>query len=139
MRFDPSIAAQHSFMQTQVTRELGEDTDAAREAEATFSSTAGVEAKAAYHLLQHMGDRYPNARAFHQFLIYITWQQVTEETIPTHFKKGLQLCDRYLAKWNDDDVHARQIHELRASFRAGLGLDQEEDDDFAQDTFKGGD
>ena len=55
MWFDPSIAAQHSFMQAQVTGELGEDADAAREAEDTFSSTAGEEAKAAYHLLQRLG------------------------------------------------------------------------------------
>ncbi len=140
MQFDPSIAAQTSFKRAQEAGELGEDLDAAREAEETFSSTAGSEAKTAYERLQNIGERHPHAKAFQEFLIHITWQQVTEETIPLHFKKGLELCDQYLATWNDDDtIQATQIRELRTSFRAGLGLDEDDDDDFDQDTFKGGD
>lgn len=140
MRFDPSIAAQVSFQRAQAGEELEEDLQAAREAEDTFSSSAGNEAKAAYLALQRLGERRPHARAFQEFLIYITWQQVTEETIPVHFKKGLELCDRYLGLWPDRDrVDVKQIHELRASFRAGLGLAEEDHDEYDQDTFKGGD
>ncbi|MGH7233498.1 MAG: hypothetical protein ACREJU_19370 [Nitrospiraceae bacterium] len=140
MQFDPSIAAQESFARAQETGELGDDMEAAREAEEVFSSSAGQEAKTAYQRLQRLGERHPNAKALQEFLIYITWQQVTEETIPIHFQKGLELCDRYLGRWKDDgNLHAGQIRELRASFRAGLGQDDDEDDEFDQDTFKGGD
>ncbi|HJU05423.1 MAG TPA: hypothetical protein VJ692_09750 [Nitrospiraceae bacterium] len=140
MQFDPSIAAQSSFKRAQEAEELGDDLDAAREAEETFSSSAGAEAKSAYEQLQQIGKRYPHAKAFQEFLIHITWQQVTEETIPVHFRKGLELCDQYLATWNDDDsVQGNQVRELRISFRAGLGLDDEEDNDYDLDTFKGGD
>jgi hypothetical protein len=140
MRFDPSIAAQESFRRAQKTGELGEDLDTARQAEETFSSNTGEDAKAAYETLQRLGERHPTGRAFQEFLIYITWQQAAEETIPVHFQNGLKRCERYLQRWpHGDEIQCRRIEELRASFRAGLGLDEEDDDEYDKDTFKGGD
>jgi hypothetical protein len=140
MQFDPALAAQHAFRCAQSSGELGDDVNAALEAEETFSAGAGAEAKAAYQALQQLGERYPDARSFQEFLIYITWQQVTEETIPRHFRKGLELCDRYLSAWDDmNDIREKSIQELRASFRAGLGLDDDEDEEYDKDVFKGGD
>jgi hypothetical protein len=140
MHFDPAIAAQRAFELAQDADELGADCGNAIDAEAIFSASAGAEAKAAYRELQQLGERHMDSRAFQEFLIYITWQQVTEETIPTHFLKGADLCDRYLARWGHlPDSRMQQISELRRSFRAGLGLDDEEPDEYEQDTFKGGD
>ena len=140
MQFDAAIAAQRSFQRAQDTGELGDDREAVIEAEATFSASAGSEATAAYLTLQEIGERHPDAAAFQEFLIYITWQQVVEETIPSHFLKGVELCDRYLQRWGcEDRVQVIQIRELRTSFRAGLGLKDDEPDEYAQDTIKGGD
>jgi hypothetical protein len=145
MQFDPAIAAQRSFDQAKSRGELGKDLDDVVEAEATFSSEAGDTARSAYMTLQAIGERHPHARAFQEFLIYITWQQVTEETAPAHFKKGLELSDRYLnglsASLSDDEqVQVRQIRELRASFRAGLGLvEEDEQEEYDRDAFHGGD
>ena len=86
------------------------------------------------------GERHPEAAAFQEFLIYITWQQVVEERIPSHFLKGVELCDRYLQRWGREDWPVvEQVSELRTSFRAGLGLKDDEADEYEQDTFKGGD
>ena len=140
MQFDPAIAAQRSFQRAQDTGELGGDCEAVLEAEATFSATAGSEATAGYLTLQEIGERHPEAAAFQEFLIYITWQQVVEETIPAHFLKGVELCDRYLQRWGREDwPEVEQVRELRTSFRAGLGLKDDEADEYEQDTFKGGD
>jgi hypothetical protein len=140
MRFDPALAAQESFRLALGTGELGNESEAAIEAEETFSAGVGQEATAAYENLHQIGERNPRARAFQEFLMYITWQQVTEETIPGHFQKGLELCDRYLSLWkNETAPRVIQIRELRQSFRAGLGMVDEEDDEYDQDTFKGGD
>ena len=140
MQFDAAIAAQRSFQRAQDTGDLGDDREAVLEAEATFSASAGSEATAAYLTLQEIGERHPDAPAFQEFLIYITWQQVVEETIPSHFLKGVELCDRYLQRWGwEDRVQVTQIRELRTSFRAGLGLKDDEPDEYEQDTIKGGD
>ena len=141
MQFDPAIAARLSFKRAQESGELGHDLEKARAAEETFSEGAGDEAKAAYHALQEIGERHPDAVAFQEFLIYSTWQQVTEETIPAHFQRGEKLCDRYLSqlKSGHDEAQAAQISDLRRSFRAGLGLGDEEDEDYDEDTLKGGD
>ncbi|NJN36268.1 MAG: hypothetical protein HC794_03430 [Nitrospiraceae bacterium] len=74
--------------------------------------------------------------------IYITWQQVTEETIARHFETGLKLCEAYLVKRaarTERDVG--QIEELYGSFRAGLGLEEQDElqIEFKRDTPKGGD
>ena len=141
MEFDPAIAAQVSFKRAQASGELGVDLEGAIAAEAIFSESAGSDAKAAYFTLQEIGQRHPDAIALQEFLIYITWQQVTEDTIPAHFQRGADLCDRYLSRLGGDHdiMQAEQIRELRRSFRAGLGQDEDEEAGYDEDTLKGGD
>ena len=141
MEFDPAIAAQVSFKRARDRGELGRDLDSAVEAEEIFSGSAGSEARIGYFMLQELGERHPEAVSFQEFLVYITWQQVTEETIPAHFQRGADLCDRYLNRLEPghDEIQAEQIRELRRSFRAGLGLDDEDEAGYEEDTLKGGD
>ncbi len=141
MHFDPAIAAQVAFARAQQTGELGDDLAPAREAEEVFSGSAGREARAGYFTLVALGEQHPNAVSFQEFLIYITWQQVTEETIPAHFQRGADLCDRYLSRLapGHDAAQAEQIKDLRRSFRAGLGQQDEDEMDYDADTLKGGD
>ncbi len=141
MQFDPAIAAQVSFARAQDSGELGLDLEQAREAEAIFSASAGREATSGYFTLLKLGERHPDAVSFQEFLIYITWQQVTEETIPAHFRKGAELCDRYLSRLarGYDEAQAEQIRELRRSFRAGLGQLDDDETEYDADTLKGGD
>ncbi len=140
MRFDPALAAQAAFQKAET--ELGEDLETAVELEQVFSSSAGQEAAEAYEALLNLAQRHPDAHAFNAFCIYITWQQVTEETIPRHFQTGLRLCEHYLAspqgKRRED---LTQVEELCESFRAGLGMNQEDEmqREFRRDTPKGGD
>ena len=141
VQFDPAIAAQVSFTRAQASGELGPDLEQAREAEAIFSASAGREATAGYFTLVELGERHPDAVSFQEFLIYITWQQVTEETIPAHFQRGAELCDRYLNRLDrgHDAMQADQIRELRRSFRAGLGQDEDDEAGYDDDLPKGGD
>lgn len=141
MHFDPAIAAQASFARAQNSGELGDDLEPARKAEAIFSSSAGREATAGYFTLVALGERHPDAVAFQEFLIYITWQQVTEETIATHFQRGAELCDRYLSRLTPghDAMQAEQIRDLRQSFRAGLGQGEDDEAGYDEDVLKGGD
>lgn len=145
MHFDPAIAAQVAFKQVLASGVLGADEDAAVEAEEVFSASAGSEATAAYVTLQELGRRHPDAQAFQEFLVYITWQQVTEETIPRHFQRGLELCNRYLTRFGQtagaDGTHLGRVRALRESFRGGLGLSEEDDhaEEYDKDAFKGGD
>lgn len=140
MRFDPSLAAQEAFYQAEA--ELGSDWDTAVELEETFSSNAGAAARQAYEGLLALARQYPNAHSFQAFCIYITWQQVTEETVARHFETGMKLCEAYLASREariERDVE--QIAELHGSFRAGLGLEEEDElqIEYKRDTPKGGD
>jgi hypothetical protein len=142
LQFDPALAAQQAFSRAETSNELGADWDDAAEAEATFSSNAGSTARAAYEQLLALAARYPDAHSFQAFCIFITWQQVTEETIPHHFQTGLRLCETFLA--SPDGKHRadiEQITELYGSFRDGLGLDEEDEIqvEFRRDTPKGGD
>ncbi|MCA1957335.1 MAG: hypothetical protein LDL14_02240 [Nitrospira sp.] len=140
MRFDPALAAQDAFRESR--QELGPDWETAVALERTFSSTAGTEAREAYERLLVLAYHYPNARSFQAFCIYITWQQAAEETIARHFETGLALCEAYLASHKvGDPLHTERITELRASFRTGLGLQEEEEMliDYQSDTPKGGD
>ncbi|MGH7166305.1 MAG: hypothetical protein ACREIS_12365 [Nitrospiraceae bacterium] len=142
MRFDPALAAQEAFRQAETRGELGPDWPAAVEAEETFSSSAGAIARQAYELLLSLASRYPAARSFQAFCIYSTWQQVTEETIPHHFRTGAKLCELYLASPDGADrQHFEQVRELYDSFRAGLGLEEENEhhEEHRRDTVKGGD
>ncbi len=140
MQFDAALAAQSALQEAQ--SELGPDWDTAVELEETFSSNAGATAREAYEALLALAPRYPMAHAFHAFCIYITWQQVTEETIAHHFQTGMRLSEAYLASLNGKDQrHIAYVTELLESFRAGLGLDEEDDIqvEFRKDTPKGGD
>ncbi|MEQ1792824.1 MAG: hypothetical protein ABL970_01430 [Nitrospira sp.] len=140
MQFDAALAAQAAFEEAE--SELGSDWDAATELEATFSSNAGSTAREAYEGLLSLATRYPQAHSFQAFCIYITWQQVTEQTIAHHFETGMRLSESYLAaRDGKDQQHLDYVTELLESFRAGLGLDEEDEIvvEFRKDTPKGGD
>ncbi len=140
MQFDAALAAQDALREAE--SELGSDWDTAVELEEIFSSNAGATAREAYEGLLALGRRYPRAHSLHAFCIYITWQQVTEETIAHHFQTGVKLCESYLVSREAKDLkHVEQITELYESFRAGLGLDEEDEIqvEFQRDTPKGGD
>jgi hypothetical protein len=140
MQFDAALAAQVAFHNAQ--RELGADWDTAVSLEAAFSSQAGSDARDAYEALLELADRYPGAHDFQAFCIYVTWQQVTEETIARHFHTGLRLCEQFLASLDGKrPADIEQIRELRASFRAGLGIEEEDElqAEYRRDTPKGGD
>lgn len=140
MHFDPALAAQEAFSSTEA--ELGVAWNTAVELENTFSSNAGTSAREAYEGLLALAQQYPNAHSFQAFCIYITWQQVTEETIARHFETGMKLCEAYLAaREAKEPRHIEQIAELYESFRAGLGLVEEDEIqiEFRRDTPKGGD
>lgn len=140
MQFDAALAAQDALRQAEA--ELGPDWDTAVELEETFSSNAGATAREAYEGLLALARRHPQAQAFHAFCIYITWQQVTEETIAHHFETGMTLSEAYLASPEGKDQRDLDyVTELYESFRAGLGLEEEDDIqvEFRKDTPKGGD
>lgn len=143
MNFDPALEAQLAFQRCRAHEELGDRWEEAEELEATFSSSAGPEASRAYHALVTLGQAYPQASAYQEFLVYISWQQVTERTVKEYFALGTRLCDQFLAH-NGQDVTDRsrdQVHTLRRSFREGLGLSDENEleAEFRRDTPKGGD
>ena len=140
MQFDAALAAQDTLQESEA--ELGADWERAVELESTFSSNAGATARDAYEQLLALADRHPKAHAFQAFCIYITWQQVTEETIARHFRTGMRLAETYLASPQGKDTrHLAYVSELLESFRAGLGMDEEDDIvvEFRKDTPKGGD
>ena len=140
MQFDAALAAQAALQEAET--DLGSDWDTAVELETTFSSNAGSTARKAYEGLLSLAARYPKAHSFHAFCIYLTWQQVTEETIAQHFQTGMRLSESYLAsREGKDQQHIDYVTELLDSFRAGLGLDEEDEIqvEFRQDTPKGGD
>lgn len=142
MNFDPAIAAQSALRGVHTSGELRDDLAKALEAEERFSSSAGAEASAAYHELIALGDRHPDAVRYHAFLVYITWQQVTEHTVPEYFRRGLTLSQRYLERpvTATDPADRSRIEALHASFRAGLGLEDESgEEEYDKDSFKGGD
>lgn len=140
MQFDAALAAQTAFHNAQ--GELGADWETAVSLEEAFSSKAGGAARDAYEALLNLAQSHPGAHSFQAFCIYMTWQQVTEETVSRHFHTGLRLCEHFLASPDGKrpgDVE--QIRELRESFRAGLGMEEEDDlqVEYRRDTPKGGD
>jgi len=140
MQFDAALAAQDALRQAEA--ELGSDWDDAVELEDTFSSNTGATAREAYEGLLALAQRHPSAHSFHAFCIYITWQQVTEETIVRHFETGMALSETYLASLDGKDQrHIDYVTELLESFRAGLELEEENEIqvEFQKDTPKGGD
>lgn len=142
MNFDPAIEAQQALARSLQYEELHEFKDKIVEAEDTFSYNAGLEAKHAFEQLQTIGQQLPKAQAFQEFLIYITWQQVTEETLPQHFQTGLQLCNNFLDRFGDSEEGTKiltQVLDIRKSFQAGLGGQETLIPEFDEDAFKGGD
>ena len=140
MQFDAALAAQAALQESET--DLGTDWGAAVELESTFSSNAGPTAREAYEGLLSLASRYPEAHSFQAFCIYITWQQVTEETIAQHFQTGMRLSESFLAsREGKDQQHIGYVTELLESFRGGLGLDEEDEIqvEFRKDTPKGGD
>jgi hypothetical protein len=140
MQFDAALAAQDAFSQAEA--EIGSDWDTAVELENTFSSNAGATGREAYEGLLALAQQHPKAHSFQAFCIYITWQQATEETIERHFQTGVRLSEVYLG--SVDGKEQRDIDyvtELYESFRAGLGLEEEDEIqiEFRKDTPKGGD
>lgn len=142
MQFDPALAAQQAFSRAEAHGELGADWDEAAEAETAFSSNAGSTARAAYEQLLALAARYPKARSYQAFCIFITWQQVTEETLAHHFQTGITLCEAYLATPESKEAQdLADVTELYGSFRDGLGLNEEDEIqvEFRRDEPKGGD
>ena len=140
MQFDAALSAQDTFRRAET--ELGSDWARAVGLEDTFSSNAGSTAREAYEGLLALAAHYPNAHSFQAFCIFITWQQVTEETIAQHFQTGLRLCETFLASTNGKhQADVEQITELYGSFRDGLRFDEEDEIhvEFRRDTPKGGD
>lgn len=143
MNFDPAIAAQQALDRAYTHDSLANFQSEIEEAEETFSSETGSEAKQAYEILLAIGEKLPQAQAFQEFLIFITWQQAAEETIPRHFHKGVQLTEQFLARFGSQvrgsDVHER-IVAIRRSFKRGVGDRIESiQDEYDQDAFHGGD
>ena len=140
MEFDPAIAARQVFEQVQKSNELGEELEAVVEAEERFSSSAGDEAREAYHQLVAIGARYPEAVGFGEFLVYITWSHLMDETYPEHFKRGLALCEDLLKRDSGGDPgRVKRLRGMEQSFRAGLGETGEDLMEYDTDTPKGGD
>ena len=143
MNFDPAITAQEALARAYAHDDLGDSQPDIEEAEDTFSSETGSEAKGAYETLLAIGETLPEAQAYQEFLIFITWQQVTEETIPRHFHKGVQLTEQFLARFGPQikgtDAYER-IVAIRQSFKRGLGDRIESmQDEYDRDAFHGGD
>ncbi len=142
MQFDPALAAQQAFSRAEAHGELGADWAEAAEAETAFSSNAGSSARAAYEQLLALAARYPKARSYQAFCIFITWQQVMEETLAHHFQTGITLCEAYLAAPESKEAQdLANVAELYRSFRDGLGLNEEDaiQVEFRRDEPRGGD
>jgi len=141
--FDPAIEAQAAFRLAQARNELGPDGARARELEAEFSENAGEEATQTYRELLTLGERHPEAGAFHEFLIYSTWQQATEDPVPEHFHRGRDLCARFLARTAPGGIEKSlaRVRALRISFLNALGEKEHDEigEEFDRDAFKGGD
>lgn len=143
MNFDPAIAAQQALQQAEANGELGELATAIQETEEIFSTDQGSEAKQAYEKLQKFGAQLPKARWFQEFLIYITWQQVTEGPLARYFQRGLDACNHFLEQFGKEiegTPTQHQILAIRESFQGGLGIQTEElVPEHEEDAFQGGD
>jgi len=143
LSFDPAIEAQAAFRLAQARNELGPDGARALELEAEFSENAGEAATQAYRGLLTLGERHPEAGAFHEFLIYSTWQQATEDPVAEHFLRGRDLCARFLTRTAPGGIEnsLARIRALRASFHNALGEKEHDEigEEYDRDAFKGGD
>ncbi|MDH5564935.1 MAG: hypothetical protein OEY91_15105 [Nitrospirota bacterium] len=143
MNFDPAIAAHQALQQAEQQGELGDWESDILDAEETFSTDQGPDAKQAYERLQAFGEKLPEAKWFQEFLIYITWQQVTEGPLARYFQHGLDACNRFLKQFaNEIEGTPTQQHILaiRESFQGGLGMETVEIvPEHEEDAFQGGD
>ncbi len=142
MQFDPAIAAQQALHRAEEHGELGAIQQDVVDAEEVFSVDEGDDAYQAYGRLQEFGEQLPEARYFQEFLIYITWQQVTAETIPRHFRKGAELCDRFIARFGgtlEGSTTLSQVLDIQDSFQGGLGEQYHTLPEYDDDAFQGGD
>jgi hypothetical protein len=140
VKFDPAVAARKVFSQVEASNELGADLEAALAAEIRFSSGAGEEASEAYRELVAIGERHPEATAFGEFLVYITWSHLMDETHPEHFKRGLALCQDLLRReTGGDPERVERLRSMEQSFRAGLGSESRDELNYDADLPKGGD
>jgi len=143
MNFDPAIAAHQALQQAEHQRELGDLESEILEAEEIFSTDQGEEAKQAYETLQQFGKKLPQAKWFQEFLIYITWQQVTEGPLTRYFQHGLDASNRFLEQF-ENEIEGTPSHQhilaLRKSFQGGLGIETEDIvPEHEEDAFQGGD
>ena len=141
MQFDPAMAARQALAKVQeASNELGGDLEAVLAAEKIFSGSAGKEASEAYRELVAIGARHPGAGAFGEFLVYITWSHLMDETQPEHFQRGLALCQNLLRlDSGGDSERLDRRRSMEESFRAGLGKESEDVMDYKADTPQGGD
>jgi len=143
MNFDPAIAANQALQQAEQHGELGDLASDILEAEEIFSTDQGSDAKQAYETLQAFGEKLPEAKWFQEFLIYITWQQVTEGPLARYFQHGLDACNRFLEQFGkeiDGTPTQKHILAIRESFQGGLGIETEDIvEEHEEDAFQGGD
>lgn len=143
MNFDPAIAAHQALQQAEQQRELGDFETAILEAEEIFSTVQGPKATAAFEVLQGFGEKLPQSQRFQEYLIYITWQQVTEGPLARYFQHGLDASNRFLeqfAKEIEGTPTLQHIMAIRESFQGGLGMEtQEVVPEYEEDSFAGGD
>ncbi len=142
MQFDPAIAAQQALHRAEESGELGAFQQEIIDAEESFSADEGEEASKAYDRLQELWEQLLDASYFQEFLIYITWQQVTAETHPHHFRTGAKLCDHFVSRFGTqlkDSVRLTQVLDIQESFRGGLGEQDHTLSEYDEDAFQGGD
>ena len=143
MNFDPAIAAHHALQQAEQRGELGDLESDILEAEEIFSTVQGPKGTAAFGVLQEIGQKLPQARWYQEYLIYITWQQVTEGPLARYFQHGLDASNRFLEQFGKEiegtPTH-QQILAIRESFQGGLGIETHEIiPEHEEDAFQGGD
>ena len=143
MNFDPAIAAHQALQQAEQQGELGDFETAILEAEEIFSTEQGPKATAAFEVLQGFGEKLPQSQRFQEYLIYITWQQVTEGPLARYFQHGLDASNRFLeqfAKEIEGTPTQQHISGIRESFQGGLGIETEDViEEHEEDAFQGGD
>ena len=142
MQFDPAIAAQQALHRAEEHGELGALQQHVNDAEEAFSLDEGPEADRAFERLQEFGGQLPDARYYQEFLIYITWQQATAETIPRHFRKGAELCARFISRFGgalEGSTTMSQVLDIQDSFLGGLGEQDRALPEYDEDSFHGGD
>ena len=142
MQFDPAISAQQALHRAEEHGELGSLQQEVIDAEEAFSVDEGKEARQAYDRLQEYGNQLPEAQYFQEFLIYITWQQVTAETIPQHFRKGADLCSGFIQRFSgtlEGSTTLSQVLDIQDSFRGGLGEQDHTLPEYDEDALHGGD